>query len=83
MKSECKDSVGLFILMGEKKNGRVKFYSHTSKQCFIKILISILPPIVFLDFTVTSVQTIMLKAQCCLSARVAFKAQAEKRQRFH
>lgn len=49
MKSECTDSVGLFILTGEK-NVRVKFYSHTSKQSFIKILISILPPTVVLDF---------------------------------
>lgn len=67
MKSECTDSVGLCEV------------SLPCQQtwCFIKIFIPcILPPVVFLDLAVTSVQTIVLKAQYCLSTRAAFKAQA-------
>lgn len=48
----------------------MKFYTHTSKQPFIKILISSLPPIIFLDFAVTSVHSaqspVLPISQSCL-----------------
>lgn len=74
MKSERTDSVGLCEV------------SLPCRQtwCFIEIFFPcILPPVVFLDLAVTSVQTIVLKARYCLSARAAFKAQANELQHFH